>query len=192
VFAAAHELYHIWFNSRPEAIPSSILGDMDAQGNPLDVYELKANRFAAEFLVDENMLRQEMQIYAIQPKKVSAKDILNLAALFTVPFRTMVKRLHETDAISFDDRERWLSKSASSISQLRKRYSIPEPAADERIAVDNLVELSVLAYEQKKITYEKLQYLLSISNLESKDIGIAEPRPYTPPGDDVLDSIMEE
>jgi len=192
VFAAAHELYHIWFSDRPEAIPTSILGDTDEQGNPLDACELKANRFAAEFLVDKYLLQHEMQLFSIQPKKLSIKDILTLASLFTVPYRTMVKRLQEIDAISFDDRERYLTKSESSILQLRKRYSIPVADADNRIAIDNLVELSVVAYEQKKITYEKLQYLLSISNLEPKAIGIAEPHQYTPPSDEIIDSIMEE
>ena len=47
-------------------------------------------------------------------------------------------------------------------------------------------------YEKKKISYEKLQYLLSLSNLEPSDVGITEPQSFTPPSDDELDDIMGE
>ncbi|HBQ63974.1 MAG TPA: hypothetical protein DD727_03440, partial [Clostridiales bacterium] len=56
VFVAAHELYHIWFDEKAEMISASILGETDEHGAQLDISELKANRFAAEFLVDEEML----------------------------------------------------------------------------------------------------------------------------------------
>lgn len=192
VFAAAHELYHIWYDEKVEAIPASILGETDEHGTQLDVSELKANRFAAEFLVDEELLRQEMRIYSITPYKISVKDILQLAVLFTVPYKTMVKRLHEIEAINQDEREQYLSKTESSIKQLLKRYSFTIPETDNRIAVDNLVELAVAIYEKKRISYEKLQYLLSISNLEPSDVGITEPQGFIPPSDDELDDIMEE
>lgn len=192
VFAAAHELYHIWYDEKAEAIPASILGETDEYGAQLDVSELKANRFAAEFLVDEEMLRQEMRIYSITPQKISVKDILKLATLFTVPYKTMVKRLHEIEAISQDEREQYLAKPESSIEQLRKRYSFTIPETDNRVAIDNLVELAVTIYEKKRISYEKLQYLLSMSNLEPGDVGITAPQGYIPPSDDELDDIMEE
>lgn len=192
VFAAAHELYHIWYDKKAEAIPASILGETDEHGAQLDVSELKANRFAAEFLVDEEMLRQEMRIYSIIPRKISVKDILQLAALFTVPYKTMVKRLHEIEAINQDEREQYLTIPESSIEQLRKRYSFTIPETDNKIVIDNLVELAVAIYEKKRISYEKLQYLLSMSNLEPSDVGITEPQGFIPPSDDELDDIMEE
>lgn len=192
VFAAAHELYHIWYDEKAEAIPTSILGETDEHGSQLDVSELKANRFAAEFLADEEMLRQEMRIYSITPHKISVKDILQLAALFTVPYKTMVKRLHEIEAINQDERDQYLTKTESSIVQLRKRYSFTIPETENRIAIDNLVELAVSIYEKKRISYEKLQYLLSMSNLEPSDVGIAQPQGFIPPSDDELDDIMEE
>ncbi|KLU60495.1 hypothetical protein CEB3_c33460 [Peptococcaceae bacterium CEB3] len=192
VFAAAHELYHIWFDEKAEAIPASILGDTDEHGAQLDFSELKANRFAADFLVAEEMLLQEMRIYSITPHQISAKDILRLATLFTVPYKTMVKRLHETEMLTMEEREQYLAKPERSIEQLRKRYSFSLPETANRIALDNLVDLAVAVYEKRKITYEKLQYLLSISNLEPSDVGITEPQVFIPPSDDELDDIMEE
>ncbi|MBP3041494.1 ImmA/IrrE family metallo-endopeptidase [Bacillaceae bacterium Marseille-Q3522] len=192
VFAAAHELYHIWYDRKAEAILSSILGESDECGAQLDISERRANRFAAEFLVDEDLLQREMRLYSITPRKITVKDILRLAALFTVPYRTMVKRLHEIGAISQTERDEYLRKDERSIEQLRKRYSFTIPDTDNRIVLDNLVELAVAAYEKQRISYEKLEYLLSINNLIPGDVGIAEPASFVPPSDDELDDIMEE
>ena len=192
VFAAAHELYHIWFDQRAEAIPSSILYDSGENGHEIEDPELRANRFAAEFLVDEDLLRQEMKIYSIMSGKIRVKDVLTLASLFTVPYKTMVKRLYEIGAINKSELDDFLSKSEATLTSLRTRFALPTLPTDNHVCIDNLVELAVSAYEQKKISYEKLQYVLSISNLEPKDVGIDEPVSIMPPSDELLDSIMEE
>ena len=69
VFAAAHELYHIWYEQNPDMLPSDLLNE---QGK--NTSEKKANRFAAEFLVDKILLKQEIEIYKI--KKFTIKSIL--------------------------------------------------------------------------------------------------------------------
>ncbi|MEG1013814.1 MAG: ImmA/IrrE family metallo-endopeptidase [Clostridia bacterium] len=192
-FAAAHELYHIWYERKADYIPASILNDVDEHGFQLDKPELRANRFAAEFLVAGQLLKQEMQIYSIHAGKVSEKNVLKLAELFSVPYRTMVKRLNEIGAIDEKQKERFLAETDESIEIQRKRYSITIPEADGRVAIDNLVELSVAMYEAHRITYEKLQYLLSLSNLTPADVGIDDvTETYIPPDDTVLDEIMEE
>lgn len=48
VFAAAHELYHIWYEKNPDILPSDLLNENGKEKN-----EMKANRFAAEFLIDD-------------------------------------------------------------------------------------------------------------------------------------------
>ncbi len=192
VFAAAHELYHIWYDQKAEALGSSILDEPNGQDKQLDISELKASRFAAEFLVDEDLLYSEMKLYSITPDKIDIKNILTLASLFTVPYKTMVKRLHEVGTISQEECSDYLGKSESAINQLRKRFSISIPEIDNRIALDNFVELAVSSYEKKLISYEKLEYLLSISNLKTADIGISELDAFIPPIDDILDDIMEE
>ncbi len=74
---------------------------------------------------------------------------------------------------------------------MRRRYSFTVPEADNRIAIDNLVELALATYEKKRISYEKLQYLLSMSDLEPSDVGITKPMGFIPPSDKELDDIME-
>lgn len=185
VFAAAHELYHIWYEKNPDVLPADLLDEQNKR-----ISEKKANRFAAEFLVDEQLLRQEIDLYKIE--KYTVKSILRLASLFSVPYRTMVKRLAEINVMSNGDAEVFLAETEDAIEKYKKRYSISEIKSDERIAMDNLVELAVNAYEKKLITYEKLEYLLGISNLKPKDLGIQEKSAYSFPADDELDSIMEE
>lgn len=185
VFAAAHELYHIWYEHNPDILPANLL-----DGHNQEINEKRANRFAAEFLVDEQLLRQEINTYKI--KQFSIKNILQLASLFTIPYRAMVKRLLEISIISNSEADYFLSETDDAIEQYKRRYSIPFSNADERVTIDNLVELAVTAYEKGLIRYEKLEYLLEMSNLTPKELGIKENASYSFPSDDELDRIMEE
>ena len=185
VFAAAHELYHIWYEQNPDVLPADLLN-----GQEQELSEKRANRFAAEFLVDEQLLKQEIDIYKI--KRYTIKNTLQLAFLFSVPYRTMVKRLLETGIITGPEAAKLLLETEDSVEQYKKRYSIPSISVDERIAMDNLVELAVNAYEKGLISFEKLEYLLEMSKLSPKDLGIEKKASYSFPSDDELDSIMEE
>ncbi|WP_440526666.1 ImmA/IrrE family metallo-endopeptidase [Simiaoa sp.] len=185
VFAAAHELYHIWFEQNPDILPADLLNEQNKEVN-----EKKANRFAAEFLVSEQLLCQEIELYQIQ--EITIKNILQLAALFTVPYRTMVKRLYEIRRITEAQQIIFLNETEESIEIYSRKYSILKQAADERVTLDNLTELAVEAYEKGYITYEKLEYLLEFSNLIPADLGIKKKDSYAFPSDDELADIMEE
>ncbi|MDY4067825.1 ImmA/IrrE family metallo-endopeptidase [Bullifex sp.] len=187
VFAAAHELYHIWEDDKVDVVPAYVMDDETGDRN-----ELKANRFAAEFLVEEELLIKELRTYGIASDNVSLKEILILSELFCVPYRTMVKRLFEIGFITKTDRNRFLNASEQEVMIARKRYALSIPQGDEKIAIDNLTELAVDAYENKRITFEKLEYLLDISNLKPVDVGISESENNPFPSDDELDKIMEE
>lgn len=185
VFAAAHELYHIWYEQNPDYLPSDLI-----KAKNQEISEKRANRFAAEFLVDEQLLKQETELYGIQ--KQSIKSILQLAALFTVPYRTMVKRLHETGMIDEKSAEDFLAEDEASIEKYKRRYSIRTEKADGEIVLDNLVELAVDSYEKELITYEKLEYLLEMNNLTPEELGIIKESPYAFPDEKELERIMEE
>ena len=185
VFAAAHELYHIWYEKNPDILPANLL---DVQNQKKS--EKRANRFAAEFLVDEQLLKQEIELYRIS--RFTIKSILQLAALFSVPYQTMVKRLFEISLISNVETEQFLSETEAAIERYKRRYSFNAANSDERVTMDNLVELAVSAYEKELISYEKLEYLLEMSKLTPEDLGIVKNSSYSFPSDDELDRIMEE
>lgn len=185
VFAAAHELYHIWYEHIPNVLPSDLLNEKDKK-----IREKKANRFAAEFLVDEILLKQEIEIYNI--KRFSLKNVLKLSELFVVPYKTMVKRLYEIKAINEEEFEVLVDVSEDDLEIGKKKYSISSYKQDEKIVLDNLVELAVNAYEAGYIAYEKLEYLLELSKLKPIELGIKEKEKIEFPADEELDSIMEE
>lgn len=58
----------------------------------------KGKSVCSRILVSEQLLCQEIELYQIQ--EITIKNILQLAALFTVPYRTMVKRLYEIRRIT--------------------------------------------------------------------------------------------
>ena len=185
IFAAAHELYHIWFETSPDIIPGNLLDEEGIAAN-----EKKANRFAAEFLVDEMILRQEIDTYGIT--QISIKEVLQLAVLFTVPYKAMVKRLHETGYIDDNERAEMLAETDESISRCRKKYALLDEEGDDKIAMDNLVELSTNAYEADLLSYEKLEYLLKLCCLKPEELGIVPESAGSFPSDEELDEIMEE
>ena len=184
VFAAAHELYHIWYEQNPDVLPRDLLEEDEKEIN-----ERKANRFAAEFLIDELILRRELE--ACRIKTVTIKEILKMADIFAVPYRAMVKRLYEIGFIRIDDRNRYLEESDETIDQFRRKFAFSFGVADERIAVDNLAELSANAYEAGLITYEKLEYLLEMCGLRPEDLGIRKCVGTPFPSEEELDEIME-
>ena len=185
VFAAAHELYHIWYEQNPDILPSDLLDEQDKKVN-----EKKANRFAAEFLVDEMMLRQEIEIYKI--KKITIKSILQLTELFAVPYPAMAKRLYETGWIGEGELKKFLEESDDSIKKYKKRYAMSPQESDGRIVMDNLAELAVNAYEAGYVTYEKFEYLLGLCGLKPEELGIMKASGNAFPSDEELDSIMGE
>ena len=94
--------------------------------------------------------------------------------------------------ISDDELQKFLDESEESINKYHKMYSFVTRDPDERVVMDNLVELAVTAYEEGYITYEKLEHLLELSNMSPEELGIGKKANYEFPSDDELDSIMEE
>lgn len=98
IFAIAHELYHYFTKT------GSHLSRQEEQEN--DVVEAKANRFAAEFLFPEDVLRrqvfEEFKSYSLEEvqTKVLLRFIARLHCTWWLPYRSLVKRLWEIEAIT--------------------------------------------------------------------------------------------
>lgn len=98
IFAIAHELYHYYTKSgshlsRPEDEDNSLI-------------EIKANRFAAEFLLPETVLESIVldEFKTSSLEKIQHKALLRFIArlhcIWWLPYRSLVRRLHEIGAIS--------------------------------------------------------------------------------------------
>ncbi|MBJ2357317.1 ImmA/IrrE family metallo-endopeptidase [Sphaerochaeta sp. S2] len=97
VFAIAHELYHFFTKT------GSHLSRQDDQEE--DVVEAKANWFAAEFLLPEEVLKrrvfEEFKSFSLADvqQKVLLRFIARLHCTWWLPYRSLVKRLWEIKAI---------------------------------------------------------------------------------------------
>ena len=122
-------------------------------------------------MVDEILLKKEIDLYKISG--ITIKGILQLCELFVVPYRTMAKRLREIELISEHELEKFLSESEESINKYRKMYSFVLREPDERVVMDNLVELSDLTPEdlgmEKKSDYEFPSAVQQLSKLISEN-----------------------
>lgn len=188
IFAAAHELYHLWYENVNELILSSELEeDKDTQ---VKMIELKANRFAAEFLVPQELLEQEIRTYC-KNEDFGVKQILKLADVFMVPFKTMLKRFYETQKVHKKQYEELMALSSKEVSVLRNRLGIMQIEGSQRIVLSDMVEKAIKLYEDKMITFERLEYLLSMSKLTIEKVGIEENKEDIPSMNEI-DQIMEE
>ncbi len=191
VFAAAHELYHLWFENDGEVILKT---DIEEMNNSVSISEneLKANRFAAEFLINEELLLQEMRTYSVDKNKIDIKDIIKISNLFIIPYKTMVKRLYEIKLINRKRYIELMELPNEEIEIWRNRLGLSLPTRDNKIGLSNLVDKAMELYEEKKITREKLEYLLNLAGLDLEEMGIEDEEPYIPPTYEELDAIMEE
>jgi Zn-dependent peptidase ImmA (M78 family) len=200
VFAAAHELYHIWFDeevlSTGELLKSEVI---DAQFNLSEINEkeAKANRFAAMLLVPKDVLRNELDYMRLTRDGFKLSHIVKLMSIFGVPYKTMVRRLYEIDFIEREICLKLLEISdrdeISGVLLCQKRLQIGEELQKRTkvIRFDGLVDNALLAFERKKISEDKLTYLLAIARTTPEAFGIS-PNACLPNEEELLNLIEEE
>lgn len=187
IFAAAHELAHVWNIAGDK---SEVLQGKDVRGyteyhedrnnDIADKAEDVANRFAAEFLVEETILRNILIEKGATRNSVELSTIIELMDYFLVPYKTIVRRLFEINFILRDQCEELLSIPArgeeSPIIRLQNRLELclKNNERAQKIKLANLVDLSLSTYEQKLRTYQSLKYLLAFSNKTPEQFGITE------------------
>lgn len=98
IFAIAHELYHFYTKSCSHLSRSAEEAD--------NLIENQANRFAAEFLLPENILKSILlnEFKSSTLKEIQIKTLLRFIARlhcnWWLPYKSIVKRLKEIDSIS--------------------------------------------------------------------------------------------
>lgn len=106
IFAAAHELYHIWcfIDKQDESAlrKGSLLNSASMGEEVKNKEDQEANAFAGLLLVPSLALLEQMKIYAIAQNKQSIEDIIRLMAIFAVPYKAMLLRLYEDGYMDAD------------------------------------------------------------------------------------------
>ena len=106
IFAAAHELYHIWcfIEEKDESVlrKGSYLNaaamDEDVRNNE----DREANAFAGMLLVPSTALFEQMKIYGISRENQNMDDIIRLMGIFAVPYKAILLRLYEEKYMETD------------------------------------------------------------------------------------------
>lgn len=174
IFAAAHELYHLLYEPRKNE--GEILNDLEAPFNGNE-NEMKANCFAACFLVPENMLFSEIKFRQIEKKdNLELIDIIKLMDTFAVPYKTMVLRLHETGVITDVNKINELLMVLDRNPKTDVLYLINKTGHALRWQktqrdddYSSLKDLVLTNYENNAITFEKAKKDFELMGLNIKD-----------------------
>ncbi|WP_294351031.1 ImmA/IrrE family metallo-endopeptidase [uncultured Clostridium sp.] len=198
VFASAHELYHIWYSDieKGELLYTDIL-DGNSHEKTIGNEDLKANRFAAELLVQEDVFRNEIKQMEVKNNFISKRNIVELMDIFLVSYKTIINRLLE---LKYIDKKRYNELiqepdrcEEKGIILLQKRLGLCKRNNERtnEIKLDKLTDVSIKLYEKNQITYEKLEYLLGLSNTKPSDLGIYRKK-INIIEESEIDKIMEE
>ena len=178
IFAIAHELYHYYTKSgshlsRPE----------DEEGS---LIEIKANRFAAEFLLPETVLESIVldEFKTSTLEKVQHKTLLRFIArlhcTWWLPYRSLVKRMHEIGAISAEQYaelysvdERDLQGEYGKIGQaINKEVFLKLNQPTKNIGTSpNEIETIIRNFEDNLIDEDKFAETLSLFNRTPDEFG---------------------
>lgn len=195
IFAAAHELYHIWYDE--SALVAGEMVKSDTLEIDLNGIETKANRFAAMFLVQKQLIIEELSNLSIdKAEQLDVSHIVRLMDVFGVPYKTIVRRLFEIVFIDRKQCEELLGipdrDETAGVRLMQKRLQIGErwQKRTRTIRFANLVHDALSAYEKESITLERLRYLLAMARKTPQGFGIViEP---TGPDEAELQRILDE
>ncbi len=174
IFAAAHELYHIWCFIEEKDISvlrkGSLLNASDMDEDVKNNEDREANAFAGMLLVPSKVLFEQMKIYGISREKQNLEDIIQLMAIFSVPYKAILLRLYEEGYMNLEhvneflkiekevlkkkisyvvEAERWQNRTPEiiqlgSLKQLMDQNQEDELPTDSRAASDQKTYVQLL------------------------------------------------
>lgn len=104
IFAAAHELYHIYrFIDDDDSGLSergSILNATTIDETTTVMEDMEANAFAGSLLAPADRIDEQMRIYGVKRGSIDLQGILMLMEIFAIPYKAIVLRLFEDGIIS--------------------------------------------------------------------------------------------
>jgi Zn-dependent peptidase ImmA (M78 family) len=182
IFSIAHELYHHWTDTT--------LSVCHLDDEKSELVELKANRFAAEFLLPSETLIHEIGLKNEGKNNLynfTYRGLLRFSALlhcdYRLPFKAIVRRLYEINAID-DSQFESLNKEDSrdregiyyriGINQEQKVFEkLNERTLTTGVDGEN-IDLMINLLENGTVTLEELANDLSVFNKTLADFELEE------------------
>lgn len=177
IFAIAHELYHFYSKS------GSHISRPDEVAN---IIEEKANRFAAEFLLPESVLKDivfdEFSMFSLQgiSHKALLRFIARLHCTWWLPYRSLVRRLYEINAISerqydelysVDERDKFGEFGKTARATNKDVFLKLNQSTNNIGTSPNEVELIIRNFEDELIDEDQFVHLLGLFNKVPDDFG---------------------
>jgi Zn-dependent peptidase ImmA (M78 family) len=178
IYAIAHELYHYYTKSGSHL---SRPGDEESS-----LIEVKANRFAAEFLLPETVLESIVldEFKTSSLEKIQHKTLLRFIArlhcTWWLPYRSLVRRLYEIEAIISDQYselysidERDLQGEYSKIGQaINKEVFLKLNQPTKNVGTSpNEIEIIIRNFEDNLIDEDKFAETLSLFKKTPDEFG---------------------
>ncbi len=122
IFAAAHELYHIYcyFEEKNfsllqlgSILEADIIDDDDAK----ELEDMEANAFAALLLAPKDRLEEQSDVYNLSYREASVQVVLKIMDIFAIPYKAAVLRLFEEEKIDAKTARKLLQIDANEINK---------------------------------------------------------------------------
>ncbi|MGE8205435.1 ImmA/IrrE family metallo-endopeptidase [Heyndrickxia sp. NPDC080065] len=122
---------------------------------------MRANLFAAIFLVPKHVLEQELLFLDIHKNAVSSEQAVELAHIFQVPYKSMVRRLYEIGHIKKTLMNKLLAEP--NVLLIRRKLQLENLiAAKPIIHYEGLAKNACDLYQEGLISPKRLRNLLSL------------------------------
>lgn len=119
IFAAAHELYHIYcyFEEKDFALvqSGSILEAEVIDDEAKELEDMEANAFAALLLAPKDQLEEQSVVYDLSYQNVSVQVVLKIMDIFAIPYKAAVLRIFEEEKIDIKTAKNLLQTSNEEI-----------------------------------------------------------------------------
>lgn len=129
IFAAGHELYHIWryISDQDDSLPhkGSLLTAEEMDEASTTQEDTEANAFAALLLVPSAALSEQIEVYGLDRKNLDINAIVRLMDIFAIPFKAVVLRLFEEGFLNESAADNLLQQGTSEkLNYSMKRQNI--------------------------------------------------------------------
>ena len=121
IFAAAHELYHIYCcleeNDSVLLQSGSILESEVIDNQAKELEDMEANAFAALLLAPKERMEEQSDVYNLSFKNISVQVVLKIMDIFAIPYKAAVLRLFEEEKIDIKTAKKLLKEDEAEISK---------------------------------------------------------------------------
>jgi Zn-dependent peptidase ImmA (M78 family)/DNA-binding XRE family transcriptional regulator len=158
-FTEAHEYCHFLVDRQP------LEGEICSVHRRRETFEMRANAFAAAFLMPAQGIRDALEEADVQPGNVGPEDVVHLMFRFGVSYQAILWRLVNLRYISPGDREAFVKHHAP--TEIADRLGYRHDPGETEASPDRFRRLALEAWRAKEISTADL---VDLFDLPAKDI----------------------